>query len=77
MADHKTPSPVPKTDDTDFVKPISGGDRSRLNEDGWAEVPDDLIGGHPELEVTPKPGVRSLNNEELMSPRTGAPVRKS
>jgi hypothetical protein len=45
----------PRNDDTRKVQKLHGLDRGSLGEKGWAEVPDDLIGGHPELETAPKP----------------------
>ncbi len=47
---------APKTDDVDEIAPLSGVDRSGLGQKGWAEVPEDRIGGHPELETARKSG---------------------
>lgn len=44
-----------RTDDTTKVAKLHGADRSGLGKEGWAEVPEDLIGGHPELETAPDP----------------------
>lgn len=35
------------------VQKLHGLDRSGLGEKGWAEVAEDRIGGHPELETAP------------------------
>ena len=65
---------APKTDDVDHIAPLSGVDRGGLDEKGWAEVPEDRIGGHPELEVTTKPGPGGLNGPQPeVDPKTGAP----
>lgn len=47
----KTDPPVPKTDDVAGEYPLHGADRSGLGDKGWAETPEDRIGGHPELEA--------------------------
>ncbi len=66
----------PKTDDVDHLAPLSGADRSGLGAKGWAEVPADGIGGHPELEITPKTGADGdLNGPQpRVNPKTGAPA---
>jgi hypothetical protein len=65
---------APKTDDVDAVAPLSGADRSGLGEKGWAEVPEDRVGGHPELETTTKSGPGGLNGPQPeVDPKTGAP----
>jgi hypothetical protein len=46
---------APQTDDITKIEKLHGADRSGLGEKGWAEVPEDLIGGHPELETAPDP----------------------
>jgi hypothetical protein len=48
--DNPTP---PRPDETRKIEKLHGADRSGLGEKGWAEVPDDKIGGHPELETAP------------------------
>ena len=64
---------TPKTEETGKIERLHGLDRSGLGEKGWAEVPDDLIGGHPELETTPKPGPGGLNGPQpTTDPATGA-----
>lgn len=45
---------APKTDDVEAVRPLPGADRNGLGAKGWAEVPVDRIGGHPELEAASK-----------------------
>ncbi len=54
---------------------LHGVDRSGLGAKGWAEVPDDLIGGHPELEEPPRSGPDGdLNGPQPdIDPSTGAP----
>jgi hypothetical protein len=65
---------APKTDDVKAVRPLSGSDRGGLGEKGWAEAPEDRIGGHPELETTTKPGAGGLNGPQPdVDPKTGAP----
>jgi hypothetical protein len=58
---------------------LAGADRSGLGEKGWAEVPEDLIGGHPELEAVPKSGPDGdLNGPQPdTDPATGASVGKT
>lgn len=54
----------------------SRADRSGLGEKGWAEVPADRIGGHPELEDTGEidgPDGDLNGPRPDVSPRTGAP----
>jgi hypothetical protein len=64
---------APKTDDIHRVWPLSGGDRSGLGDKGWAEVKDDRIGGHPELETTTKSGPGGINGPQPdTDPKTGA-----
>jgi hypothetical protein len=65
---------APKTDDIEAIAPLSGVDRSGLGEKGWAEVPADRIGGHPELETAPKsPADGDLNGPQPETDlRTGA-----
>ena len=46
---------APQTDKTDGIDKLHGLDRSGLGEKGWAEVPEDRIGGHPELETAHDP----------------------
>lgn len=74
MADKQTHKSTPKTDDVSHVAPLSGLDRSGLGEKGWAEVPEDRIGGHPELETVPDPCAGGgLNGPQPeMDPKTGA-----
>ncbi len=66
---------APKTDDIDQIAPLSGVDRSGLGDKGWAEVPADLIGGHPELDSAPRSGPEGGINgpQPDIDPRTGAP----
>lgn len=68
---------VPKTDDVSRVAPLSGTDRSGLGAKGWAEVPEDGIGGHPELEVEPVSGPDGKLDgpRPKIDPKTGAPLR--
>jgi hypothetical protein len=54
-------SVAPQTDQTTHVERLHGVDRSGLGKEGWAEVPEDRIGGHPELETVPKPDGGDLN----------------
>jgi hypothetical protein len=54
-------SAAPQTDQTTHIGDLHGADRSGLGEEGWAEVPEDRIGGHPELETIPKPSNGGLN----------------
>jgi hypothetical protein len=70
---------APRTDDTRRIQPLAGADRSGLGEKGWAEVPEDLIGGHPELEAVPKSGPDGdLNGPQPETdPATSAPVGKT
>lgn len=65
---------APRTDDVEAISPLSGADRSGLGEKGWAEVPADRNGGHPELETTPQsPGEGGLNGPQPETDlRTGA-----
>ncbi|HWA01570.1 MAG TPA: hypothetical protein VG841_14780 [Caulobacterales bacterium] len=65
---------APRTDDVAAVRRLHGLDRSGMAEDGWAEVPDDLIGGDPALEHDGRsPGPRgALNGDEAMDAATGA-----
>jgi hypothetical protein len=74
MTDHpKHDSVAPQTDQTKHIEPLHGADRSGLGEKGWAEVSDDLIGGHPELETVPDAGVGGLNGPQPETdPATGA-----
>lgn len=44
-----------RTDEIDRIEKLHGADRGELGEKGWAEAPNDLIGGHPELETAPDP----------------------
>jgi hypothetical protein len=53
--DHDAGRAAPKTDDTAELSKLHGLDRSGMGDKGWAEVPSDRIGGHPELESAPNP----------------------
>jgi len=54
---------------------LHGVDRGGLNGEGWAEVAEDRIGGHPELEIVTPPGTGGLNGPQPETdPATGAPV---
>lgn len=65
---------APRTDEIDHIEPLSGVDRSGLGEKGWAEVPEDCIGGHPELDTITKPGAGGLNGPQPdVDPKTGIP----
>lgn len=63
-----------ETDDTARLSRLHGSDRSGLGSKGWAQVPADRIGGHPELKVTPQSGPDGgLNGPQPeMDPATGA-----
>ena len=56
------------------IAPVHGADRGGLGDKGWAEVPDDLIGGHPEVEMPERVGPDGgLNGPQPeMDPVTGA-----
>ena len=56
MAERERDTTPPRTDETRKIEKLHGLDRGGLGEKGWAEVPGDLIGGHPELETAPKAG---------------------
>jgi len=59
------PKASPQTDQIERVEKLHGLDRSGLGEKGWAEVPEDRIGGHPELETAPSPdGTGGLNGPQ-------------
>jgi hypothetical protein len=62
------------TDRIDAIAPLHGVDRAGLGEKGWAEVSEDLIGGHPELEEPPRVGPDGdLNGKQpAIDPVTGA-----
>jgi len=64
------------TDDgrLDGIAPLHGVDRTGLGEKGWAEVSEDLIGGHPELEEPTRVGPDGgLNGKQpALDPATGA-----
>lgn len=65
----------PPDEQTHRVAPLHGSDRSGLGRDGWAEVADDLIGGHPELDTVPDgdgPNGAINGPQPKMSPKTGA-----
>jgi len=69
--DETTRAAAPQVDP---IAPLHGLDRSGLGEKGWAEVPEDLIGGHPEVEEPPRSGPKGgLNGPQpAMDPATGA-----
>ena len=70
-------SQSPRTDRVDALERLRGADRGGMGEDGWAEVPDDLVGGHPELESAPQsPGGDGLLNgpQPETDATTGAPA---
>jgi hypothetical protein len=56
------------------IAPLHGVDRGGLGEKGWAEVPEDLVGGHPELEESAPSGPKGgLNGPQpATDPATGA-----
>lgn len=56
------------------IAPLHGLDRTGLGEKGWAEVPEDLIGGHPELDEPAREGPDGALNgpQPEMDPVTGA-----
>ncbi|MGH6950602.1 MAG: hypothetical protein ACREH4_07000 [Vitreimonas sp.] len=56
------------------LAPVHGADRGGLGEKGWAEVPDDLVGGHPEVETPARVGPDGALNgpQPAMDPVTGA-----
>ncbi len=66
--------PDPITDDAKRVAPLHGGDRGGLGENGWVEVPEDRVGGHPQLETHPRTGPDGLLNgpQPALDPETGA-----
>jgi len=53
IRDKETERTAPETNKTSDLEKLKGLDRSGLGEKGWAEVPEDRIGGHPELETAP------------------------
>lgn len=60
------------------LSPLHGADRGGLNAAGWAEVPENRIGGHPELETVTPPGAGGLNGPQPQTdPATGAPISRS
>lgn len=64
-----------RTATASLSSPLHGGDRGGLNAEGWAEVPADGIGGHPELEMVTPAGVGGLNGPQPETdPATGAPL---
>lgn len=68
---------VPKDEDIERVGDLHGADRSGLGSKGWAEVAEDRIGGHPELEDLPArtgPDGDINGKQPKMDPRTGAAV---
>lgn len=68
--------PGEKDEDITRVPPLSGLDRSGLGEKGWAEVPEDRIGGHPELEHAPRTGPHGgLNGDPADDPFAHPPDR--
>jgi hypothetical protein len=69
---------APDTDDTTKIAKLHGGDRSGLGDKGWAEVPEDLIGGHPELETAPDPrSGGGLNGPQLETDLTRGSAKPS
>lgn len=58
----------------DRIAPVHGADRGGLGDKGWAEVPDDLIGGHPEVRMPARVGPDGALNgpQPEMDPVTGA-----
>lgn len=56
------------------LAPVHGADRGGLGEKGWAEVPEDLIGGNPEVEAPARVGPDGALNgpQPEMDPVTGA-----
>lgn len=68
---------VPKGEDIEQIGRLHGLDRSGLGAKGWAEVPADRIGGHPELEAVPAAGPDGdLNGPQPETdPATGAPLQ--
>jgi hypothetical protein len=64
---------APRTDETGKIERLHGLDRGGLGDKGWAEVPDDLIGGHPELETAPREGAGGVNGPQPATDlKTGA-----
>jgi hypothetical protein len=73
MTEHNETKPAAALE-VDPIAPLHGVDRSGLGEKGWAEVPEDLIGGHPEMEEPPRSGPDGRLNgpQPETDPATGA-----
>lgn len=65
----------PRTGETSKVEKLHGADRSGLGDKGWAEVPEDRVGGHPELETAPRPGPGGVNGPQPQTDRTTGGVK--
>jgi hypothetical protein len=72
----QTGSGPPEDENTGAISPLRGLDRGGLGANGWAEVPADRIGGHPEFESAPKAGPDGRLNgpQPDIDPCTGTPL---